>query len=164
MLPCPDVSIPLRSCGLLLVPLLLANFGLAPLLPAAFRADVTVPVALIVIETLGRALVFVLPFFMPLPPESPARRKQLAWFCATAGLYLASWFPLIVPALADWSRHAAVFLAPAYTPAGWLVVMSRLGQRVTFWPTYRPWLFVVGSAVFLAAHIWHVWLIFGEHS
>ena len=129
------------SCGVLTVPILVWNVACAGYLPAPYsspRFDRDVPSALLLSENLLRVAVIVLPFFMPLEVSTAAQRRGVALFVAGAGIYFASWVPLMVAPSSEWSTSLVGSVAPAYTPLIWLVGLGLLGgQRVGPWPLRR---------------------------
>ncbi len=150
------------SCGLLLVPALLWNLVFASRLPPAFSASVIardVPPWLTMLENGSRVVVFALPFFMPLDVAAPVQRERLGLFAAGTLVYFASWLPLLTAPSSSWSMSAVGFLAPAYTPAIWLLGLALLGRRLFWGASYRWWMYLPVSVVFLCAHIVHTWLL-----
>lgn len=164
----PGSHSPLRlakSCGLLLIPALCWNLAFADQLPAAFsKADFwnDIPPALAAVENGTRAAVFTLPFFMPLDIESPIQRRGLVLFVVGTLVYFASWLALIVWPSSAWSASAAGFLAPAYTPALWLLGLALIGRRIFWGRLYRWWFYLPVAALFLGAHVWHAAIIHGR--
>lgn len=151
------------SCGGLLVPALLWNLALADRLPPSYQAAVFwqgVPPALAVAENGLRLLVFALPFAMPLELDRPGARRALAAFVAGSLVYAASWLPLMLAPEGAWARSAAGFLAPAYTPALWLLPLARLGRRL--WGTHRDprRAYALLVLAFLACHLGHAAWVF----
>lgn len=153
------------NCGLLLIPTLVWNLVLADRLPPAFSAEVfwrDIPRPLGMLENASRILVFALPFFMPLEVSPRGQRRRILFFAAGALVYFASWLPLIAAPSSMWAVSAAGFLAPAYTPAFWLLGLALLGRRLFWGDWYRWWMYLPIAAVFLAAHIGHTSLIYGR--
>lgn len=148
--------------GLLLIPVFLWNLILAPYLPAplttpAFTQDL--PQWLTITENSLRLLLFTLPFLMPWPPRSPQTRRGLWLFVTGLGIYCASWLPLILSPNSAWSTSLIGFLAPAYTPALWLIGISLIGGRLFWGHRYRWWMYLIPALLFLAVHITHIALI-----
>lgn len=146
------------SCGLLLLPLLGWNVVLAPHLPEPYASaafDRGVPTAVLAAEQVLRALVFALPFTMPLQWTTAAQRRALAGFALGALIYLGSWLPLVLAPEAAWSHSRLGLLAPAYTPALWLFALALLAARSDGWWQRRPWLYPPLAAGFAAVHLTH---------
>lgn len=150
------------SCGLLLLPILLWNLLLAARLPPAFRPSTFtqgVPAHLLALEQALRTLVVLLPFAMPLEVDGLARRTGLLVFALGTLVYMASWLPLVLAPESRWSTSRIGFLAPAYTPALWLLGLALLGRRLWLLEAYRWWWYLVPCALFLAAHVVHADLV-----
>lgn len=151
------------SCGLLLVPALAWNLALAEHLPPAFSQAVFwdgIPSWLAITENVSRTVVIALPFFMPLEITTPMQRRGLAVFAVGTLVYFASWLPLILSPSSAWSASAAGFLAPAYTPALWLLGMALVGRRLFWGHVYRWWFYLAAAALFLGAHIFHASIVY----
>lgn len=150
------------TCGLLLVPILAWNVALARRLPPAI-ADPgiwgAIPRPLAWAENAVRIVVFAMPFFMPLQVASRRQRWGLALLVVGTGVYFASWIALIAWPQSAWANSAAGFLAPAYTPVPWLAGVALLGQEFSWGGRYRPWMYAVPSALFLAVHLAHATLV-----
>lgn len=157
----------LLSCGLLVLPIFAWNAVLGPYLPAAFAVDAfwtDIPAVLGAIENSSRIALLATPFLMPL--ELRCRTQQRGFFLFAAGsvLYFISWLPLLLAPGSPWSTSVFGFLAPAYAPLIWLVGLALLGRRL-FWGTwYRWWMYLIGTAVFIAAHVGHAALIYSRLS
>jgi hypothetical protein len=155
----------LSSCGLLLVPALVWNVALASYLPAAFAPSEfwrDIPAPLGFVENLFRTLVFVLPFLMPLDLSTPTSRRALLWFAFGTLIYFGSWLALMVSPASSWATSALGFMAPAYTPALWLIGIAMLGQKLFWGRSYRWWMYLLVAAPFLTAHIWHTALVYSR--
>lgn len=153
------------SLGLLLIPVFLWNLILAPYLPAPFTPPAVtqnLPRWLTFMENSLRILLFTLPFLMPWPTRS--RRSRWGWwlFVAGIGIYFVSWLPLILIPNSAWSMSLIGFLAPAYTPAIWLIGLSLIGDRLFWGHRYRWWMYLIPVLLFLTAHIIHVTLIHAQ--
>lgn len=153
----------LLNCFLLMVPLLVWNFVLTPELPAPFRPEVFqygIPPFVLWGENISRLAVFLLTALMPLSLASQTQRAGLALYIVGVAVYVASWLALILYPESGWSRSAAGFMAPAYTPVLWLTGIGLIGDRLYFsWP-YRSWIFLLLSSLFLAFHNAHTWLVY----
>lgn len=160
---------PLRylfSCGLLLLPAILWNIAFFDRLPPAFATanfwrDIPPPLAFI--ENSLRAVVFGLPFAMPLSVSTPAQRRSLFIFGLGSLVYFSSWLALIFSPDSPWSKSALGFMAPAYTPALWLFGLAALGRQLFWGRFYRWWMYVMVSSGFLAAHIAHTALVYARN-
>lgn len=161
----PGTHSPLRfvkSCGLLLIPALAWNLALADQLPPTFsKANFwnDIPPSLAAIENGTRAVIFTLPFFMPLDIESPVQTRGLVLFSVGTLAYFASWLALIIWPSSAWSASAAGFLAPAYTPALWLFGLALVGRRFFWGRFYRWWFYLPLAALFLSTHVLHAAII-----
>lgn len=155
----------LKNAGWLLVPVLLWNAALSSRLPNAFTPEVftfKIPHLLSATENALRVAVFAVPFFAPLEFTAKSQKVGVAVFGIGLALYFLSWLPLIAAPTSGWSTSAVGFLAPAYTPLGWLLGLSLLMRRL-HWPVpYRWWFYLVLSIAFLAAHIGHVAIVFAR--
>lgn len=151
------------NCGLLLIPVLLWNLILAPKLPPALQPaafDQEIPVLLLAVEQFLRLLVVLLPFAMPLELAGAVQRAGLLVFVLGTLVYMASWLPLVSAPASGWSSSRVGFLAPACTPALWLLGIALMGQRLWMFDAYRWWYYLVPSVLFLAAHIAHADLVY----
>lgn len=151
------------SCGLLLVPVILWNAAFAGRLPPMFAPsefwrDIPAPLALA--ENVLRAFIFILPFAMPLSIGSVGQRLGLRVFGLGLLIYFGSWLPLILAPACTWSTSALGMLAPAYTPALWLVGIAMLGRRLYWGRHYRWWFYLVGATAFLVVHVAHTHLVY----
>lgn len=154
------------SCGVLLLPILAWNIALIDRLPPAIstpeRWDAIAP-PLALAENFLRVLVFALPFFMPLNLATRPQKWGLAVFVVGTMVYFASWVPLIVAPQSAWATSGMGFLAPAYTPALWLLGLALLGRQLVWRCGYRPWMYAALSAVFLAAHLTHAAIVYAHN-
>ena len=155
----------LFSCGLLLLPALIWNIAFFHRLPPAFATSEfwrDIPAPLAFIENSLRAIVFGLPFAMPLSTSTPARRWSLFIFGLGSLVYFSSWLALIVSPDSRWSTSALGFMAPAYTPALWLFGLATLGRRLFWGRFYRWWMYAVVSIGLLIAHTAHTALVYAR--
>ncbi len=53
-------------------------------------------------------------------------------------------------------------MAPAYTPALWLLGLAMIGRRLFWGHLYHWWMHLLISTLFLAAHITHTALVHGR--
>lgn len=123
-----------------LLPILAWNLVLTSRLPPAFFGG-EVPGAVALVEGLGRAVVFIGAAFLVLRPEGRVGRGGLVLLVAGTLLYFGSWLPPLLDPTPSWW-----WLGPYLLPVLWLVGLGALGRS----PPY-----VVGSLVFIAAHVTH---------
>ncbi|MCA9704654.1 MAG: hypothetical protein KDK70_02255 [Myxococcales bacterium] len=149
--PADEVRISLRrrlaANGLWpLLPILAWNAVLAPRLPPGFSDDGVVPTAVLVVEALGRAFVFIGPAFLVLGLRGRWRRRGLALLLLGTLIYFASWLPPLLDPTPSWW-----WLGPYVLPGVWLVGLGAMGCS----PPY-----VVGALTFVVAHATHgVWVL-----
>jgi len=126
-----------RSCGLLLLPAIAWNIAFtSTLMPASAMAEFwrDIPAPLVFTENALRAVVFALPFAMPLHSVTQRERRALTVFALGTFVYFASWVALMSWPQSAWSGSVLGSLAPAWTPILWLPALAVLGQRL-FWGT-----------------------------
>ena len=146
------------SCGLLLLPAIAWNVAFtSTLMPASDMAEFwrDIPAPLVFIENSLRAVVFALPFAMPLHTATQRERRALAIFVLGTLVYFASWVAVMYWPQSAWSGSVLGALAPAYTPILWLPALAVLGQRLFWGQFYRWWMYLLACIGFLAAHIGH---------
>jgi hypothetical protein len=151
------------TCGMLLVPILAWNGALLERLPSPIsNSEVwgAIPQPLAFAENSLRILVFAVPFFMPLHVSTNRQKGGVALFIVGTLVYFASWLPLIAVPQSSWATSAAGFLAPAYTPALWLLGLALIGQKLSLVSNYRPWMYALLSMLFLAAHVSHAIIVY----
>ena len=146
------------SCGLLLIPAIAWNLAFTnKLMPPSAMAEFwrDIPASLVLIENSLRALVFGLPFAMPLQIATKPERRALLVFVLGTLVYFASWLALMYWPHSAWSLSILGSLAPAYTPILFLPSLAVLGERLFWGDFYRWWMYLLVCFVFLAAHITH---------
>ena len=151
------------TCGLLLVPILAGNAMFLRYLPPAISdAELwdAIPQPLALAENALRVVVFALPFFLPLQLSSKRQRAGLGLYIFGVLVYSASWLALIALPQSSWAASPAGFLAPAYTPTLWLMGLSLIGREFSWGGSYRPWVYPLFSALFLAAHVCHASIVY----
>jgi hypothetical protein len=151
------------TCGMLLVPALAWNAALLKRLPPVIsNPDIwgAIPQPLAIAENTLRILIFAVPFFMPLQVSTKRQKRGIALFIVGTLVYFASWLALIASPQSSWATSAAGFLAPAYTPALWLLGLSLLAQEYSWGSTARPWIYATLSVLFLATHISHATIVY----
>jgi hypothetical protein len=151
----------LLNCFWLLVPVLVFNLLFARHLPPAFqpeRFDRAIPRALARPENVLRTLVMLLPLLMRLRLASPNERLGGALYLFGVLVYFASWGVLILAPRCAWSASVLGFMAPAYTPAIWLVGIGLMGGTlVVSNARLGPWPYCAVSALFLVFHNLHAY-------
>ncbi len=148
------------NCMWLIVPILLLNVALVRRLPKAYQAEVfwrDIPAWIKAGENASRTLVFVLPLFMRLDLRQTA--GLLLYLIGTA-VYSLAWVAQIAHPQSAWSTSPWGFLAPAYTPALWLVGIGLIGSKLLVPVPYTPWIYVALAAVFLAFHNTHASIVY----
>lgn len=151
------------NCFLLLVPVFIWNIWLARALPQPYSPEVfedDIPGPLLLAENCLRLALFAFPLIMQLGLSSQQQRTGLAVYLVGILLYGSSWLVQIWAPKSPWSRSAAGFLAPAYTPAIWLVGIGMLGEDSFIeWP-YRPQVYFVLAAAFVFVHTAHAFMAY----
>lgn len=141
------VRVPLRrrirgNAMWLFAPILAWNVALAPRLPPVFADDSAVPWAVLVLEAVGRVVVFAAPLLLVIERRRDATwRAGLALFIGGAVLYGASWLPALGESPPSW-----LWLGPYVLPALWIVGLGLLT---------RAGAYVVGGLVFALGHASH---------
>lgn len=155
----------LLNCFLLLVPVMLWDLFLTgrlplPFQPATFWSEI--PPVLTYGENIVRVLLFMLALLMPLRLET--RRQKIGLIVYTVGMlaYFASWLILIFDPAGAWSNSIFGFMAPAYTPLLWLTGIALTGRSFYFSIPYKPWYFILVSAIFLVFHNIHTFLVYSR--
>jgi hypothetical protein len=154
-----------RSCGLLLLPILVWNAVLVRFLPPLiggpdFWRDIPAPLA--AVENTLRLVVSVLPFLMPLELTSGMQRKGLGLYALGVALYFSGWVALMMAPSSQWARSLPGFFALSCTPLIWLVGLALLGQRLYWGRFYRWWMFLIPVAGFITAHVGHTALVYAR--
>ncbi|MEO5629015.1 MAG: hypothetical protein ABIQ62_04500 [Thermomonas sp.] len=151
------------SCGLLLIPAIAWNLAFtSKLVPASAMTEFwrDVPAPLVFTENALRALVFGLPFAMPLQISTKPEQRALLVFVLGTLVYFGSWLALMYWPNSAWSSSALGSLAPAYTPMLWLPSLALLGKRLFWGNFYRWWMYLFVCGGFLAAHLSHAALVY----
>ncbi len=155
----------LWNCFWFIVPVLLVNVSLARRLPAPYQPAVfsrNIPLWLAAGENMSRIAVLLLPLFMPLRIETPRQWAGLAVYLAGLLIYLLAWVMQIWYAQTRWSSSRLGFMAPAYTPALWLVGIAMVSEGFYFRSFGQPWLFLALSLIFLVFHNTHAWKVYSR--
>ncbi len=150
----------------LMMPILAFNIAFVRKLPPAYQMDVfwrDIPTWISTPENGFRAIVFLLPLVMRLRAVTPAEKAGFILYGFGTLVYFAAWGALILSPQSPWSRSAAGFMAPAYTPAFFLLGISLIGDTLTI-PAlrYSPWVYRVFAALFLIFHNLHAWTVFNR--
>lgn len=159
----PDLATIVLLNGVwLLAPVMLWNVALAARLPRAFSPEVfwrEIPAVIAVPENTLRLALFALPCVTALGIDSTYAPGYIVYGLGVA-VYCASWLALIARPTSRWSRHAVGFLAPAYTPALWLVGLALSTRSLVSHDQALRSVFLALAAAFLGFHVTHVALIF----
>ena len=161
----PDKLQWLRSCGLLLVPIVLWNVAFFGYLPRPLNSEEfwrDIPPLLAATENISRVIVIAMPFLMPLDVKSRRQRIGLIVFLIGVAAYFASWLALMVYPSSAWSQSAMGFIAPAYTPFIWLVGIALIGERMFWLARYRWYAYLPIILIFEISHIAHTAIVFGR--
>ena len=148
---------------LLLLPILLWNQVFAKKLPAAFSPEIFdrgIPISLTNAENFFRLVVFILPLFMPVSLTTQTQKLGMGLYGAGTVIYFLSWMALMVFPESRWSRSAAGFLAPAYTPLIWLVGIGLVGSSLYFSIPYWPGIYLICAVLFTCVHVSHVSIVY----
>lgn len=132
-------------------------------LPPAFSASEfwrDIPPVVVMMENGLRAVVFALPFFMPLNAAAVSQRVGLSLYVGGTCLYFLSWLALILAPDSLWSSSLLGFLAPAYTPLLWFTGIALLGRELFWGRFYRWWMYWVLSVLFVSAHVFQAFLVY----
>jgi hypothetical protein len=160
------IAVLLANTFWLLVPILAFNIVFVSRLPPAFQTDVfwhDIPAWIGTPENVFRWFVLLLPLVMRLSTITLAERVGFVIYIFGTLVYFAAWGALILFPHSPWSRSAAGFMAPAYTPALWLAGISLIGDTLTI-PglLYSPWIYRILAAAFLIFHNLHAWTVFNR--
>ena len=87
--------------------------------------------------------------------------REQSLYLAGVLIYIAAWGLLILAPDSSLARTPAAFLAPAYTPLLWLAGIALVGDRLfASRISWRWWIYLVLSALFVAFHVGHAALIY----
>lgn len=151
------------SCFLLTLPLIVWNILLTDRLPSGFQLaffNKEIPDFLLYGENISRTLIFSFTLFMPLHISNQRQKRGFWLYIAGMLLYFASWLMLIYFPGGSWSSSILGFMAPAYTPALWLTGIALMGNSFYFGWTYKPWMLILISVIFLIFHTYHTYIVF----
>jgi hypothetical protein len=153
----------LLNCLLLLLPIMAWNLIFASKLPWAYSEEVfskDIPSFITSGENIFRLIVFILPVLMPLRIETQSQKIGLWLYIAGTAIYFVSWLAQMYFPQSAWSLSAFGFLAPAYTPLIWLVGIGLIGSMLYFSSSYRSWMYIVTSVIFLGFHLSHALTVY----
>ena len=137
----------LLNCFWLLIPLLVWNILLGPRITnEKIISDAFSPQWLLILENITRLAVFLLPLIIPLQLDDEQNKMGLIVFIAGTLIYFASWLPLLLAPLSNWSTSTAGLLAPRLTPLLPFIGSALIGDS---------WTYAVVSSVFIFLHTWH---------
>ena len=146
------------NCILLLLPIMIWNVVFTSKLPNLYSQEIfekNIPAVISIGESIFRLFVFVLPILMPLHIETPTQKFGLWLYIAGTVIYFLSWLAQIDFPQSAWSLSAFGFLAPAYTPLIWLTGISLIGSTLYFSSSYRSWMYIALSTIFISFHLSH---------
>lgn len=152
----------LINCFWLMIPVFTWNLLFYDQLPALYQVENfwnDIPPWLKVAEHSTRILAFALIALMPLSLKG--ERKQLGVWLYLIGIifYVASWLVLIYQPNSAWSLSIIGQLAPAFTPAVWLVGIGIIASKFYVKLPFQKYLYPVFTLLFLLFHNLHVLLI-----
>lgn len=143
----------LRNCVWLVIPALLWNGIFTSRLGTAdFGSEFAVPRTVLWFETIGRIVAFAGPVFLTMRLYGVAGRCGLALLLVGYALYFASWLPHLYWPSGAIALSYVGFLAPYATPLVLFVGIALIG---------RSWLYGIGTAIFVGAHVAHGLVVFG---
>lgn len=88
------------------------------------------------------------------------RRIGLALYLIGLAAYGAAWMMLVFYPTSAWSSNIMGLMAPAYTPAIWLLGITLIGDRYTIAQMpFQGWLYPSVALLFLLFHNWHTWVM-----
>ena len=153
----------LLNCMLLLLPILAWNVVFTDKLPHLYSPDIfekNIPAFITNGENIFRLVVFMLPLLMPFHIETSTQKVGFALYIAGTVIYFLSWLAQMYFPQSTWSLSVFGYLAPAYTPAIWLVGIGLIGSRLYFASPYRSWMYIVLSFIFVAFHLSHTFIAY----
>ncbi|RMA58756.1 hypothetical protein [Ulvibacter antarcticus] len=153
----------LFNCFLLTIPILIWNILLTDQLPKTTKPEIVLQnISPFVIygENIVRVIVFAMMVFMPIQISKTIQKQGLQLFIFGTILYFASWLVLIYYPDSLWSKSALGVLSPAYTPVLWLIGIGLIGDSFYFNWSYKRWVFISLSIIFLIFHNIHTYQIY----
>ena len=151
------------NCMLLLLPIMAWNVIFASKLPRAYSAEIfekDIPPLIVNGENTFRLLVFILPLLMPFRIETQSQKLGLWLYIAGTVIYFIAWLAQIYFPQSAWSLSTFGFLAPAYTPLIWLTGIGLIGSVFYFSSSYRSWIYIVISVIFISFHLSHALTVY----
>ncbi|MFN7935520.1 MAG: hypothetical protein U0R19_19475 [Bryobacteraceae bacterium] len=155
----------LWNCFWLAVPILVMNWRLASRLPEGYQPTLfwrDIPRLIAIGENVSRIVLFLGLLLMPLRIATSRQRAGLAVYAAGVLIYFGAWAMQIWFPQAEWSRSRLGFMAPAWTPATWLAGIALIGEDLSVGMTFRPWMFLALSLIFLLFHNAHVSIVYSR--
>jgi hypothetical protein len=152
----------LGNCFWLLLPVLLWNGLLARRLPKPYRRDEfwrDIPGWVGAGENTFRIAILILPFLMPIRMATSGQRAGFVVYGIGLALYCLAWVVQIRSPHSAWSVSRLGFLAPAFTPAIWLMGLGLIGDSLYLPVPYSCWVYIALSAAFLVFHNTHAWMV-----
>ncbi len=73
--------------------------------------------------------------------------------------YIAAWVMMVYFPQSAWSVSLVGSTATAWTPLLWLVGIGLVGGSFYFPVPYKPWMYILPSAIFIASHFSHALLV-----
>ena len=153
----------LLNCALLLLPIMAWNIAFANKLPRLYAADIfekDIPTFITLGENIFRLIIFILPLLMPIRIATPLQGLGLALYIAGTLIYFLSWLAQMHFPQSVWSLSIFGSLAPAYTPLIWLIGIGLIGRSLYFASSYRSWMYIALSLVFVAFHLSHTFTVY----
>lgn len=156
----------LRSCIWFWVPPLLVSFSFWPNLSAAYQPEIfwrDIPQALGWVENVSRFAVIGLSAIMLIEWRTSTQKLGFAIYVIGLALYILCQWAIVAAPDGVWATSFFGFLAPAYTPAIWIVGIGMIGQRaIDARIAWRNVVFFGFAGLFLVAHNVHAWLVFSR--
>jgi hypothetical protein len=153
----------IHNCFWLLAPILIFNLLFAHMLPPAYQASAfskDIPQLIALPENALRAVVMLMPLLMRLQVSTSSQRIGFGLYVVGVLVYFASWGILIVAPRCKWSASTPGFMAPAYTPAIWLLGIGLIGDELVLpGVAFKPWIYWLACALFLLFHNLHAGLV-----
>ncbi len=157
----------LLNCMLLLLPIMVWNLIFTSKLPNLYSLEVfekEIPAFLTNGENILRLFVFILPILMPIRIETQTQKVGFGLYIAGAASYFLSWLAQIYFPQSVWSSSAFGFLAPAYTPLIWLIGIGLIGNTLYLASSYRSWMYIATSIIFISFHLSHAITVYLRNS
>ncbi len=154
----------LANAFCLLIPALAFNVLFMRYLPRNYQMDTfwnNIPAWIGIPENLLRLPVFLLPLVMRLQISTDSQRVGLGLYLAGTLVYFLAWGAQIMFPLSAWSTSMIGFMAPAFTPAVFLVGIGLIGDTLTVPKIpWTPWIYFALCGAFLIFHNLHMGLVY----